>query len=414
MQARRRRPDQELRIPSQDEIPPRSGHVAACVDMKLLVWGGYQDENTYEDRYLPSNDLWCYSVDFDKWIRNTTHGTRPPGTSGACCCVLDSFFYVVFGHTDFGNTNKVYKLNLQTMTWSKLPAIERAPSPRDKFALWTYEKRIYCFGGFGVPIQEYLCENGDFVADTSGDFNVPRFFPDRGWNNQLLVLDSSNDEWSNPKCRGPVPLPRAAHGVAQLGDKVYLFGGRHLTARMNDLHCLDLSTLTWSGELTCSTVIPCGRSWHTLTPVSHNHVFLYGGYTQDQKPLSDAWVLDVDVCQWTQLVIPQNNPRLWHTTALSSGNDILIFGGCCDDILSHQVNEHSNKILAFRLQPKSLLRLCLETVFNYRIETQPSWPYLPSILKKWLDTKLKCSRTVQTVNQPQHNNKEQASTCEVT
>jgi len=48
--------------------------------------------------------------------------------------------------------------------------------------------------------------------------------------------------------QGDVPLPRAASAVATIDSDVFLFGGRHRTTRMNDLHCLDLLTLTWTGE----------------------------------------------------------------------------------------------------------------------------------------------------------------------
>jgi hypothetical protein len=48
--------------------------------------------------------------------------------------------------------------------------------------------------------------------------------------------------------QGDVPLPRAASAVARIDSVVFLFGGRHRTTRMNDLHCLDLLTLTWTGE----------------------------------------------------------------------------------------------------------------------------------------------------------------------
>jgi hypothetical protein len=48
--------------------------------------------------------------------------------------------------------------------------------------------------------------------------------------------------------QGPVPVPRAAHTAVRLKNVVYLFGGRHGDIRMNDLHSLELETLTWSGE----------------------------------------------------------------------------------------------------------------------------------------------------------------------
>ena len=33
---------------------------------------------------------------------------------------------------------------------------------------------------------------------------------------------------------------------------------------------------------------PVGRSWHSLTPVSSDHLFLFGGFTTDKQPLSKS------------------------------------------------------------------------------------------------------------------------------
>jgi len=46
--------------------------------------------------------------------------------------------------------------------------------------------------------------------------------------------------------QGSVPSPRAAHGVAKLGPRVYLFGGRHDATRLNDMYMLDMSDCTWT------------------------------------------------------------------------------------------------------------------------------------------------------------------------
>ena len=49
----------------------------------------------------------------------------------------------------------------------------------------------------------------------------------------------------------------------------------------------------------------------------------------------DAWILFTDTLCWSQLSVPDTNPRLWHTACLSQDGDILIFGGCCSDILNY-------------------------------------------------------------------------------
>lgn len=36
-------------------------------------------------------------------------------------------------------------------------------------------------------------------------------------------------------------------------------------------------------------ICPVGRSWHSLTPVSSDHLFLFGGFTTEKQPLSESF-----------------------------------------------------------------------------------------------------------------------------
>ena len=84
--------------------------------------------------------------------------------------------------------------------------------------------------------------------------------------------------------------------------QVFIFGGRGRQGRLNDLHCLDLRTLTWS-QLEAGTqpdpwapasvLRPAPRSLHTLTRAGRGRLVLYGGLGQLCAPLNDCWVLQV-------------------------------------------------------------------------------------------------------------------------
>lgn len=37
-----------------------------------------------------------------------------------------------------------------------------------------------------------------------------------------------------------VPSPRAAHGMCAVGDNIYIFGGRDIQDRQNDLHIFNI------------------------------------------------------------------------------------------------------------------------------------------------------------------------------
>lgn len=84
--------------------------------------------------------------------KHTTKGEYPPqGTSGAAAFVIGHNLYVFAGHTEDGNTNDLFKLDLRELRWSYLlscqdsdsdsDGIDNTPSPRDKLASWTYDNK---------------------------------------------------------------------------------------------------------------------------------------------------------------------------------------------------------------------------------------------------------------------------------
>ncbi len=59
----------------------------------------------------------------------------------------------------------------------------------------------------------------------------------------------------------------------------------------------------------------------------------------------DGWLLDVHSLQWQQLPLPDITAHLWHTACLTQFGDVLVFGGCTNNILSNE--EDSVSILYY-------------------------------------------------------------------
>ena len=54
--------------------------------------------------------------------------------------------------------------------------------------------------------------------------------------------------------------------------------------------------------------------------------------------IGDAWILDLGCLQWTQLKhFPEDKPRLWHTASVVSSGEVIIHGGCSNNILDYQI-----------------------------------------------------------------------------
>ncbi|XP_043085359.1 kelch domain-containing protein 2-like isoform X8 [Puntigrus tetrazona] len=97
--------------------------------------------------------------------------------------------------------------------------------------------------------------------------------------------------WTEPQTQGQPPEPRASHASTTLGHKGYICGG--LERQMIDIHCLNLLTWTWTQIEHQTASLPRGRTLHTLTAISDDTLFLFGG-------LSDGWEFDTKTREWRE------------------------------------------------------------------------------------------------------------------
>ncbi|NXV69306.1 kelch domain-containing protein 1 [Molothrus aeneus] len=364
----------------------RSGHCAVVDGNFLYVWGGYVsiEEN---EVYLPSDELWIYDMDSGLWTMHLMEGELPTSMSGSCGASINGKLYIFGGFDDKGYSNRLYYVNLRTKTgtyrWKKITNFKgQPPTPRDKLSCWVYKNRLVYFGGYGCRKHNELSDCFD-VHDAFWEGQI--FW---GWHNDVHVFDTTTQTWSQPTIRGgDPPQPRAAHTCAVLGNKGYIFGGRVLQTRMNDLHCLNLDTWTWSGRINISGEKPRDRSWHTLTPIGEDRLFLFGGLSSDNVPLSDGWIHSIATNGWKQLThLPKSRPRLWHTACLGQEGEVMVFGGSKDDLLFMDTG-HCSDLLIFQTQPYSLLRLCLDCIGKNAALLEKQIPCLPpklvqEVLKK--------------------------------
>ncbi|XP_038612075.1 kelch domain-containing protein 1 isoform X3 [Tachyglossus aculeatus] len=307
-------------------------------------------------------------------------GDLPTSMSGSCGACINGNLYIFGGYDDKGYCNRLYFVNLRatdgTYVWQKISNFKgHPPTPRDKLSCWVYKDRLIYFGGYGCRKHSELHDCFD-VHDASWEGQI--FW---GWHNDVHVFDTNTQTWIQPELiRGVPPQPRAAHTCAVLGNRGYMFGGRVLQTRMNDLHCLNLDTWTWSGRIHISGEKPKHRSWHTLTPIADDQLFLFGGLSAENIPLSDGWIHNVTVNGWRQLTrLPKTKPRLWHTACLGKESEVLVFGGSKDDLL-YMDTGHCNDLIIFQTQPYSLLRLCLDCIGKNAIILGNQISFLPSNL----------------------------------
>ncbi|XP_045625287.2 kelch domain-containing protein 2 isoform X2 [Procambarus clarkii] len=385
-------------------IHRRAGHVMVAYDNRLFVWGGYMELPHSESYTLmtPSKCLYHSAIDvfmydplLNTWTRRMSNGHIPLQLSGSCAAVHHQHMYLFGGWTNNtsdeyeNSSNSLWRLHLPSLTWELLFPEGIPPFPCDKAACWVFKNRFYVFGGFG-PARELHSMSGVKVT-----FVRDNIFPS-GWIDQLVYYDIENNKWVWPETQGPKPSPRAAHTADVTGDKVFIFGGRFKEARMNDLHCLDLTNMIWSGNLTESAVqeTPEGRSWHTFNFVSENKAVIYGGFNTSQQVLKDIWVLDVNNGKWQQSHNVHAGPVLWHTSAVGFPGEVTFYGGIKNNLLDYsQPKDHAEDLLVLRFSPPSLQRLGIEVVGKHREKLQEQWHLLPQTLQHILEVR-SCSNSI--------------------
>ena len=167
----------------------------------------------------------------------------------------------------------VLTLDLNKMVWSKLTTTGEKPGPRDSHSAVFVGHKMIVFGG------------------TNGFKKM----------NHIHVLDLVTKEWVRPECKGTPPSPRESHTATLVGDeRIVIFGGSgegHANY-LNDLHILDLRTMSWtSSELKGDFPVP--RDSHSTLAIG-NKLIVYGGDSGDQYH-GNVHMLDMTTMTWSKV-----------------------------------------------------------------------------------------------------------------
>lgn len=168
----------------------------------------------------------------------------------------------------------VLLLNLNTMVWDSLLPKGQGPGPRDSHTAVSISNKMVVFGG------------------TNGSKKV----------NDVHILDFVTKEWIQPKCNGTPPSPRESHSATLVGnEKLVIFGGsgEGEANYLNDVHILDLKTMTWTSPVVKGDHIPVPRDSHSAVAIG-NKLFVYGGDCGDRYH-GDVDVLDMDSMTWSRV-----------------------------------------------------------------------------------------------------------------
>lgn len=134
--------------------------------------------------------------------------------------------------------------------------------------------------------------------------------------NSLYFFYLNTMEWKKAERNEMWPKQRAWHTASTVGRALYVFGGllegRQVTSQLLKF---ELDTVIWT-EITLENS-PCPRYGHVAV-LAEDFVFIFGGYSQNEIPLNDSYVLDTDqkyseftYAVETEAVINKELEKMW-------------------------------------------------------------------------------------------------------
>lgn len=130
--------DGSSRDPANLKPKARGYHTANMVGSKLIIFGGSDGEECFDD-------VWVFDVDTRIW-RPVNIPVAYPRLSHTAT-IVGSYLFVVGGHDGTEYTNEVLLLNLVTMIWDRRKIYGKAPAGRGYHGTVLHDSRLVVIGG---------------------------------------------------------------------------------------------------------------------------------------------------------------------------------------------------------------------------------------------------------------------------
>ncbi|KAL3748628.1 hypothetical protein ACJRO7_009804 [Eucalyptus globulus] len=271
----------------------------------LYVFGGFGIDN------CQTNEVRVFDTVEQTWSQPTIKGMPPAPRDGhSCTNVGDNLF--VFGGTDGMNPlGDLHILYTSSHTWISPITRGEVPEARQGHSAALVDKRLFIFGGYG--------------KSPDNDNEV--------YYNDLFILNTETFVWNKAMMTSIPPSPRHTHSCSTWKNKMIVIGGEDGHDNyLSDVHILDADTLMWKELNTTGHMLPPRAGYLTIT--FGKFLLVYGGYTEDQKPYDDLYLLDVESAIWSTVTTAGAGPSARFSMAgdcldpVSSG--VLVFVGGCN------------------------------------------------------------------------------------
>ncbi|CAA7406035.1 unnamed protein product [Spirodela intermedia] len=257
---------------------------------------------------VPSGGLGGINI-YDQWIAPEVSGQPPKSRYEHGAAVVQEKMYIFGGNHNGRYLSDLQFLDLKSLTWSKIEAKVQTPDSSNT-AL-----PVPCAGHSLVPWGSKILSIAGHAKDPSETVTVKEF-------------DPQTCTWSDLKAYGKAPVARGGQSVTLVGMNLVMFGGQDAKrALLNDLHILDLETMTWD-DIDAVGVPPSPRSDHAAAVHADRYVLIFGGGSH-ATCFNDLHVLDLQNMEWSkpkqQGIVP--SPRAGHAGVTVGENWYIVGGG---------------------------------------------------------------------------------------
>jgi hypothetical protein len=319
---------------------PRCQHSAVydAENQRMIIFDGWNNNIIF-------NEVWALNLTLgnENWERLYPAGTLPETRFDHYAIYHpERKSMIVFGGCGTARLNDVWELKLDSMVWREISITGTRPDGRSggHEMLDLANNRMIIFGGTST---------NTFYSEV--------------W---ALDLTPGSEHWTQLYPSGSIPTGRTgfASGCDHLRNKFYFFGGWDYNWNLyNDLHVLDLTTLTWtqlfpSGNLPDARRNPCG-----VYDFFNDNFFFFGG---DNGPygagyFGDAFYIylgSVGAPEWQSQPALVNYPTLFVNT-IASG--------------SVRIHYSLPKICNINIKILNATGRVIRNLFSGKINSQTDW-----------------------------------------
>ncbi|KAK3139947.1 hypothetical protein QOZ80_5AG0393020 [Eleusine coracana subsp. coracana] len=252
----------------------------------------------------------CSISAYNQWVPLSVSGQLPRPRYKHGAAVLQQKMYIFGGNNNGRYLGDIQVLDFKSLSWSKL---EARSQPRTSESTET-DSIATCAGHSLISVgSKILCLSGH-TREPTECLSVKEFDPE-------------TCTWSTVRTYGRPPSSRGGQSVTRVGDTLVVFGGEgDGRTLLNDLHILDLETMTWDEFETMGTP-PSPRSDHAAACYAERYLLIFGGGSHSTC-FGDLHLLDMQTMEWSrprqQGITPE--PRAGHA-GVTVGEYWFITGG---------------------------------------------------------------------------------------